>query len=1303
MRCILFTILFFLFIGTAKSQSLVPGGLRLFNMNGVSVLVWVPWDYNISSGSTKYPLIWFMPGSGVSDSASLVSDGVGSIPVLLRQGTWNGTQYIPNGAYPNGDTAKFIIMMTAQQNGFGPSLESAIQYAFDNGWKIDTNYMALTGWSAGAAFDIQYKSEWSMSSDTYVRKFKKILPLAPGFPNIGSYDNFIGTKTKVYYGTLDGVTGVTPATTIYNGINLAAPGAATLISLAGDDHDINDTVYRRTGTSANTNNFIWMISDTAGNNGGGGPSLTLVGYIKNNTGQFGVDAGCTMTNIVTAVYSSTRTIFGQVGVGDVLRDAGGTPINGGSQAWGYTTINGGSAERSIKLTSAGVVQDMIACSRDANWYRSASGVTSCGATGLTTAVYDDITDHDPGLYLGKVLFNTSGGQRLADGTYVVARTSGGSAVYSITVSSPSGSSGVITAITACQTDPIMNAGSDATYSLPSPSITLNASGSFDPDGYIASYAWNQVSGPNTAGITSPNSVSTTITGVIAGTYVFRITGTDDASNTGTDDVTITVNPIPLVANPRVITINLDQVMGLEGEDYRGVYGSSWNLFDRGTQDPRNGSSTAGKYDYDSVTTGWQNKPTSGRVQRLTHDWFRGGLGRQIWVEWDTVQYFTHFYIYDTTSVAGHTVKIYVGDKAKMQKARWPNEFGSTSPTYTYTTTSSRQWTPITLSGQDSGQYMIVEVNNFAVDFTLIAYGGTSPYGTMDTSIVRKRTLAATTDTLVTSYQIHGINNENQFPYNSAAFVRDSLLYYGGGVRTYLAPIKTGPTTIVGESDPDVVAFDPITGSYSSTNRIDLNPFISGLGSDNPYVLDSLLRAYGFPVIQNDRGTNGLYASQSGYQPEYIPKNTAASNPRSREAWTRKAYEIEAKVAKFYQNTSPPNSFKYRYLDDRWPGQFGLNFFSPELELGNEMDEGFRAFPPDSCYMTPEMMMFHHSVIYDSVKPVQASLTIMTQAFVAGNISPLKAMIKNAYLYYGNRRVFFDAVSWHTQITEKVFDHTPTNDELLGQHGAFPGRHKERLRMKNIMLDVARELGRHVTWYNTEYGYTKDSIGPTIGSPTYADQGYSHTGSPQVKNHTKEENHAIMYANAFWDYCGIAGMKRVNWYTNKDNGNVDSIPANGSCPTLQCYFNADASNGIMNFINSPRILFPAFWYIQGFVKRFGNWRFKEEIQYDSMGYTIDKWEHVNNSDSIMYLVRYQNRTDAPNTTNINVGSAASCTRYQLSFTSFDGTSSSQSINSGFITVTGRPEGDMYVTYQPSGSNPTGSGTYILRKKKRMKRG
>jgi len=81
---------------------------------------------------------------------------------------------------------------------------------------------------------------------------------------------------------------------------------------------------------------------------------------------------------------------------------------------------------------------------------------------------------------------------------------------------------VVTAATVNQ-PPVSNAGSNVTIALPTSSVTLDGSASYDPDGNIAQVYWYQSQGPVQAVIGNNFSTTTTATGLTtAGTYVFGL-------------------------------------------------------------------------------------------------------------------------------------------------------------------------------------------------------------------------------------------------------------------------------------------------------------------------------------------------------------------------------------------------------------------------------------------------------------------------------------------------------------------------------------------------------------------------------------------------------------------------------------------------------------------------------------------------------------------------------------------------------------------------------------------------------------
>ena len=98
--------------------------------------------------------------------------------------------------------------------------------------------------------------------------------------------------------------------------------------------------------------------------------------------------------------------------------------------------------------------------------------------------------------------------------------------------------------------------------LPINLASLDGSASYDPDGTIATYAWSQISGPSTAGISSAATAKTNVTGLIQGTYQFQLAVTDNKGSTATSIVSVQVlaalpvNQAPVADAGSNITIKL---------------------------------------------------------------------------------------------------------------------------------------------------------------------------------------------------------------------------------------------------------------------------------------------------------------------------------------------------------------------------------------------------------------------------------------------------------------------------------------------------------------------------------------------------------------------------------------------------------------------------------------------------------------------------------------------------------------------------------------------------------------------------
>jgi hypothetical protein len=131
--------------------------------------------------------------------------------------------------------------------------------------------------------------------------------------------------------------------------------------------------------------------------------------------------------------------------------------------------------------------------------------------------------------------------------------------------------------------PVTNAGIDITITLPSNSITLNGSATYDPDGTIIKYDWRYISGPAQYAIANVNAASTVVSNLAQGKYTFRLTTWDNKYVPTADEVIVTVNaaatappvnhaPITKAGNDQLILLpeNSTTVNGLGSYDIDGT-------------------------------------------------------------------------------------------------------------------------------------------------------------------------------------------------------------------------------------------------------------------------------------------------------------------------------------------------------------------------------------------------------------------------------------------------------------------------------------------------------------------------------------------------------------------------------------------------------------------------------------------------------------------------------------------------------------------------------------------------------------
>jgi len=145
-------------------------------------------------------------------------------------------------------------------------------------------------------------------------------------------------------------------------------------------------------------------------------------------------------------------------------------------------------------------------------------------------------------------YDTPGGVKYAQRTFKFNNPKDGDSwAISITVMDVNGKTDTATSIVTYKADsnqvPVVNAGADVTLTDAPEKVILKAAAS-DPDGSIAGVKWAQVSGPNTATISTDDNLigEMTASGLVPGIYDFSVEVTDNKGAKAKDSIKVTVLP-----------------------------------------------------------------------------------------------------------------------------------------------------------------------------------------------------------------------------------------------------------------------------------------------------------------------------------------------------------------------------------------------------------------------------------------------------------------------------------------------------------------------------------------------------------------------------------------------------------------------------------------------------------------------------------------------------------------------------------------------------------------------------------------
>lgn len=89
--------------------------------------------------------------------------------------------------------------------------------------------------------------------------------------------------------------------------------------------------------------------------------------------------------------------------------------------------------------------------------------------------------------------------------------------------------------------PVAYAGTNQTVTLPTNTVTLDGSGSTDPDNNITQYLWTKINGPSSSNIGNATSMQTQVADLVKGVYQFELQVTDAGGLSSKDTVQVMVS------------------------------------------------------------------------------------------------------------------------------------------------------------------------------------------------------------------------------------------------------------------------------------------------------------------------------------------------------------------------------------------------------------------------------------------------------------------------------------------------------------------------------------------------------------------------------------------------------------------------------------------------------------------------------------------------------------------------------------------------------------------------------------------
>ena len=290
-------------------------------------------------------------------------------------------------------------------------------------------------------------------------------------------------------------------------VNQAPAGNQSPVSNAGSDQTIAGSTVTLDASASydpdgNIAQYYWLQAS--------GPSTSVIG---DNFAKV-----TTATNLINGVYIYVLQVRDNSGAQTYSTKT----VTVSASAVNQPPVSNAGSDQTITLPTSSVTLDASASyDPDGNivqyYWLQASGPSS-----------SVITDN-----FGKVTTASN----LVKGVYTYVlqvRDNSGAQTYSTKTVTVNASS-------AGNQSPVSNAGSDQTITLPTSTVSLDASGSYDPDGSIVEYYWFQASGPSASVVGNNFSKITSATGLVKGVYIYVLQVKDNLGLLAYSTKTVTVN------------------------------------------------------------------------------------------------------------------------------------------------------------------------------------------------------------------------------------------------------------------------------------------------------------------------------------------------------------------------------------------------------------------------------------------------------------------------------------------------------------------------------------------------------------------------------------------------------------------------------------------------------------------------------------------------------------------------------------------------------------------------------------------